>query len=98
MCRKSAMFATTVAFFATFFSFCDIPVFWPILLMYFIILFVLTMKNQIAHMIKHKYLPFSLGKPKHAGKGKKAVTVSNPTATLAASTTTERRFDASRLT
>jgi len=41
----------------------DIPVFWPILLIYFIALFVITMKKQIKHMIKYKYIPFTFGKP-----------------------------------
>ncbi|RHY47790.1 hypothetical protein DYB35_001675 [Aphanomyces astaci] len=31
-------------------------VFWPILLMYFILLFTLTMKRQIKHMCKHNYI------------------------------------------
>ena len=30
--------------------------------MYFVALFVLTMKRQIKHMIKYKYVPFSFGK------------------------------------
>jgi len=47
----------------------DIPVFWPILLMYFIALFVMTMKQQLKHMIKHKYVPFTTGKPKHGDSG-----------------------------
>lgn len=51
-----------IAFVMTFFSFFDIPVFWPILLCYWIVLFVLTMRRQIAHMMKYKYIPFSLGK------------------------------------
>ena len=46
----------------TFFSVFDVPVFWPILLCYWIVLFVLTMKRQIMHMIKYKYVPFSFGK------------------------------------
>jgi hypothetical protein len=46
----------------TFFSVFDVPVFWPILLCYWIVLFVLTMKRQIVHMIKYKYVPFSIGK------------------------------------
>ncbi|KRY20351.1 Protein RER1, partial [Trichinella patagoniensis] len=46
----------------------DIPVFWPILVVYFIILFCLTMKRQIKHMIKYRYVPFSFGKPRHTGK------------------------------
>lgn len=50
----------------TLFPFLDIPVFWPILLMYFVILFALTMRRQIQHMIKYKYLPFDLGKKAYA--------------------------------
>ncbi|EKE39719.1 hypothetical protein ENUP19_0257G0004 [Entamoeba nuttalli] len=40
----------------------DIPVFWPILLVYFIVLFVVTMHSQIRHMIQHHYIPFDVGK------------------------------------
>ena len=40
----------------------DVPVFWPILLMYFLVLFFVTMKRQIKHMIKYRYIPFSFGK------------------------------------
>ncbi|CAO1639434.1 unnamed protein product [Sympodiomycopsis kandeliae] len=40
----------------------DVPVYWPILLMYFLLLFGLTMKRQIRHMIKYRYVPFDLGK------------------------------------
>ncbi len=54
--------AFLVAFVLTFFSIFDVPVFWPILLLYWIVLFVLTMKRQIRHMIKYRYVPFSLGK------------------------------------
>lgn len=46
----------------TFFSMFDVPVFWPILLFYWIVLFVVTMRRQIAHMLKYKYIPFSIGK------------------------------------
>ena len=54
------------AFVMTFLPMFDIPVFWPILLMYFIMLFFMTMKQQVKHMIKHKYVPFTTGKPKFA--------------------------------
>jgi hypothetical protein len=54
--------AFVVAFVMTFFSVFDVPVFWPILLCYWIVLFILTMKRQIMHMIKYKYVPFSIGK------------------------------------
>jgi membrane protein YdbS with pleckstrin-like domain len=40
----------------------DIPVYWPILLGYFLILFFFTMKQRIQHMIKYKYIPFTVGK------------------------------------
>ncbi|CAG7866604.1 unnamed protein product [Brassica rapa] len=54
--------AFCIAFLMTFFSVFDVPVFWPILLCYWVVLFVLTMRRQISHMIKHKYIPFSIGK------------------------------------
>ncbi|XP_013598084.1 PREDICTED: LOW QUALITY PROTEIN: protein RER1A [Brassica oleracea var. oleracea] len=54
--------AFCIAFVMTFFSLFDVPVFWPILL------FVLTMRRQISHMIKYKYIPFSFGKQKYGGR------------------------------
>lgn len=54
--------AFVIAFVMTFFSVFDVPVFWPILLSYWIVLFVLTMKRQIMHMVKYRYVPFSFGK------------------------------------
>jgi len=54
----------------TFFSVFDVPVFWPILLMYFGVLFFMTMKRQILHMYKHKYVPISFGKHKYKDAGK----------------------------
>ena len=62
----SATRATTIAFICTWFSFFDVPycpystatdfisVYYPILVLYFCILFVITMKRQIQHMIKYK--------------------------------------------
>eukprot|EP00879_Flechtneria_rotunda_P005227 GHRR01005511.1.p1 GENE.GHRR01005511.1~~GHRR01005511.1.p1 ORF type:complete len:188 (+),score=33.16 GHRR01005511.1:270-833(+) len=56
----------------TFFTMFDVPVFWPILLMYWLLLFVVTMKRQIKHMIKYRYLPFTVGKKRYsASSGKK---------------------------
>lgn len=46
----------------TLFEAFDIPVFWPLLLFYFILIFYLTMRKQIAHMIKYNYLPWDSGK------------------------------------
>ncbi|KAK4745712.1 hypothetical protein SAY87_012024 [Trapa incisa] len=60
--------AFCIAFLMTFLSVFDVPVFWPILLVYWIVLFILTMKRQILHMIKYKYVPIDLGKQKYTGK------------------------------
>ncbi|KAM7514369.1 hypothetical protein LguiA_003952 [Lonicera macranthoides] len=60
--------AFCLAFVLTFFSAFDVPVFWPILLFYWLVLFVSTMKRQIMHMIKYRYVPFSLGKQRYTGK------------------------------
>lgn len=61
-CRYAITKAFLVAFAMTFFSAFDVPVFWPILLCYWMVLFFLTMKRQILHMIKYKYIPFNVGK------------------------------------
>uniref|UniRef100_A0A2P2I2K2 Protein RER1 n=1 Tax=Hirondellea gigas TaxID=1518452 RepID=A0A2P2I2K2_9CRUS len=63
----SMMKSTVIASSTTFFQVFNIPVFWPILVMYFITLFCITMKRQIKHMIRYKYLPFSSGKPRYNG-------------------------------
>ncbi|XP_072968906.1 protein RER1A-like [Typha angustifolia] len=60
--------AFCIAFILTFFSVFDVPVFWPILLFYWMVLFTVTMKRQILHMVKHRYVPFSLGKQRYTGK------------------------------
>mmetsp|Transcript_16412 Transcript_16412/g.24823 ORF Transcript_16412/g.24823 Transcript_16412/m.24823 type:complete len:197 (+) Transcript_16412:122-712(+) len=60
---------TISSIFMTFFPVFDIPVFWPILLMYFFILFFMTMKRQIMHMYKHRYVPISFGKAKYKDAG-----------------------------
>ncbi|KAI4869443.1 retrieval of early ER protein Rer1 [Hypoxylon rubiginosum] len=57
--------AITIAFLCSWFEIFNVPVFWPVLVMYWIILFVLTMRKQIQHMIKYRYVPFSFGKTKY---------------------------------
>jgi len=64
----SALKAVIIAMICTCFDALNVPVFWPILVMYFIILFTITMKRQIKHMIKYRYLPFTHGKTKYRGK------------------------------
>ena len=62
----NAMTALITGLICTLFSFIDNPVFCPILLMYFVLLFALTMRRQIQHMVKYKYLPFDIGKKAYA--------------------------------
>ncbi|XP_014799385.1 PREDICTED: protein RER1 isoform X1 [Calidris pugnax] len=64
----SATKGILVAMACTFFEAFNVPVFWPILVMYFIMLFCITMKRQIKHMIKYRYIPFTHGKRKYKGK------------------------------
>ncbi|TYZ58650.1 hypothetical protein PybrP1_009237 [[Pythium] brassicae (nom. inval.)] len=60
--------ATVISLLMTLSSAFDVPVFWPILLIYFLALFTLTMKRQIKHMWKHNYVPWSHGKQTYKGK------------------------------
>ncbi|KXN66320.1 retrieval of early ER protein Rer1 [Conidiobolus coronatus NRRL 28638] len=62
--------AIIISIFCTLFEALNVPVFWPILLFYFIFLFVLTMRRQIQHMIQYRYLPFDYGKKKYAKNSK----------------------------
>lgn len=61
----SATKATLISIFLTFFEIFDLPVFWPILVLYFILLFISTMRQQIRHMIKYGYVPWDKGKKKY---------------------------------
>jgi len=63
----SATRAITLSVVCSFFEIFNLPVFWPVLVMYWLILFSLTMRRQIAHMIKYRYVPFSFGKAKYGG-------------------------------
>ncbi|WWC89267.1 uncharacterized protein L201_004188 [Kwoniella dendrophila CBS 6074] len=64
----SATKATALALVSTITRATDVPVYWPILVIYFFTLFGLTMRRQIQHMIKYKYVPFDLGKKTRYGK------------------------------
>ena len=68
---KHTTIATFIAILCTFYPSLDLPVFWPVLVIYFIILFILTMRRQIAHMIKHGYIPFDIGKAKYGSNQEK---------------------------
>ncbi|EPE10164.1 rer1 protein [Ophiostoma piceae UAMH 11346] len=64
----SATRAIAISFVCSWFAIFDVPVFWPVLVMYWFILFVLTMRKQIQHMIKYRYVPFSFGKARYGAK------------------------------
>nr|AEH41462.1 RER1 protein [Endocarpon pusillum] len=55
-------------FVASWFEIFNLPVFWPVLVVYWFILFSLTMRRQIQHMIKYRYVPFSIGKARYSGR------------------------------
>ncbi|PSR94455.1 retrieval of early ER protein Rer1 [Coniella lustricola] len=62
---ESATRVILIAFFCSWFEVFNVPVFWPVLVMYWFILFFLTMRKQIQHMIKYRYVPFSIGKTRY---------------------------------
>ncbi|KAA1470540.1 retrieval of early ER protein Rer1 [Dentipellis sp. KUC8613] len=63
--------ATIISLFMTFSAVFDVPVYWPILVMYFCVLFVLTMRRQLQHMIKYRYVPFDWGRKTRYGQNSK---------------------------
>ena len=62
-CRVMSCRSFLLGLTATLFPFLDVPVFWPILFLYWLALATFTLRRQIKHMIKHRYLPFDFGKP-----------------------------------
>ncbi|KIK44047.1 hypothetical protein CY34DRAFT_803059 [Suillus luteus UH-Slu-Lm8-n1] len=66
----SATRATLISLFCTVSEIFDVPVYWPILVVYFCVLFALTMRRQIQHMIKYKYIPFDIGRKARYGGSK----------------------------
>ncbi|KAI7833585.1 retrieval of early ER protein Rer1 [Kickxella alabastrina] len=59
--------AVLISLVCSFFAFLDVPVYWPILLFYWVFLFVITMRRQIEHMVKHRYVPFAnFGKQRYS--------------------------------
>jgi hypothetical protein len=65
---KKMFTVLAVCLFLTMFSFLDIPVFWPILVLYFLVLFATQMGARVKHMIKHGYVPWNAGKQKFVPK------------------------------
>lgn len=74
--------AIAIGFFCSWFEIFNLPVFWPVLVVYWLILFGLTsmfaqtrkvqhpltnaVRRQIQHMIKYRYVPFTVGKTRYS--------------------------------
>ncbi|KAK1861761.1 hypothetical protein I4F81_004341 [Pyropia yezoensis] len=56
-----ASVATVLALCATAFPIFDVPVFWPVLVVYFLMLFAVTMRRQWQDMKKLRYVPWDIG-------------------------------------
>ena len=69
--RKCYVIALVVSIILSFFSFLNIPVFWPLLVVYFILVMIVAFKTKIAHMIKYRYVPIDIGKRQYAGRAAK---------------------------
>ena len=60
--RKQLMTATLMADFFSCFKSADIPIYWPLLLTYFIFMTLFLCRFKIEHMIRYQYIPFDFGK------------------------------------
>ena len=67
---RNLFLGMAVAVICTFIPSLNVPVAMPVLVIYFIVLFIITMRKQIGHMMKHGYIPFDLGKQKYQPEGK----------------------------
>jgi len=53
--------AFVVAYICTFVPFFNVPVFWPMLLVYFVMVFGISIHRQVAHMWHYNYVPWTTG-------------------------------------
>ena len=53
---------TLICFFMTFFDFFAMPIYWPLLVFYFLLMTTFLCRYNIEHMIKYRYIPFDIGK------------------------------------
>ena len=66
---KSYVVAFIMSIGLSYIEFLNIPVFWPLLVMYFIMVVVVTFKTKIAHMIRYNYVPIDIGKRTYTKAG-----------------------------
>jgi hypothetical protein len=63
-----SMKSVIISLVATMFPILDLPVYWPVLVLYFLVLLSITMKRQIEHMRLYGYVPFSWGKQRYGSR------------------------------
>ena len=68
--RKALVKSTLISTITTFFEFFDFPIYWPLLLFYFLFMTLFLFRYKIEHMIKYKYIPFDFGKKKYNSASK----------------------------
>mmetsp|Transcript_97070 Transcript_97070/g.259346 ORF Transcript_97070/g.259346 Transcript_97070/m.259346 type:complete len:290 (+) Transcript_97070:88-957(+) len=68
----ASMRAVLIALLLSMFRALDMQIFWPILVLYFFVLFFATMKEQVTHMLQYGYVPWSTGRKKTYTKVSKA--------------------------
>ena len=64
LCRALGR-AVVLALLASMFEAFDMPIFWPLLLFYFVLLVVVMFGTRFKHMAQHGYLPWEAGKKKY---------------------------------
>ena len=67
---KLLMQGTLVCTFLTFFEYFDFPIFWPLLVFYFVFMTTFLCRYKIEHMIRYKYIPFDFGKKSYSKKSR----------------------------
>ncbi len=55
----------------TFFEFFAFPIYWPLLVFYFVMMTTFLCRYKIDHMIRYRYIPFDFGKKSYASAKKK---------------------------
>ena len=68
---KHLIHANLICTVLTFFEYFDFPIFWPLLVFYFVFMTTFLCRYKIEHMIKYKYIPFDFGKKSYQSSKKK---------------------------
>ena len=63
---KKLIHANLLCTFLTLFGFFDFPIFWPLLVFYFVFMTTFLCRYKIEHMIRYRYIPFDFGKKSYS--------------------------------